>query len=371
MLTETVPATMETAQSVRLRYVHDTEPGIRRLRTSKGFRYTHPDGTALRDSATLQRIKALAIPPAWTDVWICPLANGHLQATGRDAKGRKQYRYHARWRAARDETKYERVIAFGQVLPRIREQIERDLQRPGLPREKVIATVIRLLETTFIRIGNEEYARTNGSYGLTTMRDGHVKINGSTLRFRFRGKSGIRHAVHLSDRRLARIVKRCQELPGQELFQYLDDENQPQSVGSAEINSYLREIAGEEFTARDFRTWAGTVLAATALQEYRTFETQTQAKKNLVRAIENVAAQLGNTPSVCRKAYIHPAVMDLYLAGSLPTLLEQNSRRKLKQTWHRLQPSEAAVLAALQQCVKKEASHGATRKGKAQNKGDK
>lgn len=354
-----------TAQAVGLRYVYDTGPGIGRCPARKGFRYCNPDGTPLRDGNTLQRIKALAIPPAWTDVWICLLPNGHLQATGRDAKGRKQYRYHARWRAARDETKYDRVIMFGHALTCIRERIEQDLQRPGLPREKVLATVLRLLETTLIRIGNEEYARTNGSYGLTTMRDGHVQINGSSLRFRFRGKSGVRHTIQLHDRRLARIVQRCQDLPGQELFQYLDEDNQPHSIGSAEVNEYLRAIVGEEFTARDFRTWAGTVLAATALQKYQPSTTVAEAKKNLASAIEEVAARLGNTPAVCRKAYIHPAVMDEFLAGSLATRWASATKTKGRSSWHRLEPHEAAVLTLLQQCVKEQSNSSITRRAKA------
>lgn len=354
----------EAARSVGLRYVNDMGPGIRRLRSGKGFRYITPDATPLRDKTVLCRIKALAIPPAWTEVWICPVANGHIQATGRDAKGRKQYRYHARWRTVRDETKYERVLAFGHALTRIREHIEQDLQRSGLPREKVLATVVRLLETTYIRVGNEEYARTNGSYGLTTMRDGHVKIQGATLRFQFRGKSGVRHTIALQDRRLASIVRRCQELPGQELFQYLDDEGQPQCISSTDVNEYLRSIGGEEFTARDFRTWAGTILAATTLQACESFESQTEAKKNLVRTIENVAARLGNTPAVCRKSYIHPAVLELYLAGSLTPLLEHCARQRLKHSLHRLQPNEAAVLAALQQCIKEEGKVGVIRASK-------
>jgi DNA topoisomerase I len=351
----TTEAAQATAQAIGLRYVNDSAAGIRRLRSGKKFRYVNPDKTPLRDPQTLDRIKALAIPPAWTEVWISPTANGHIQATGRDAKGRKQYRYHARWRSVRDETKYERLIAFGQALPRIRQQIEKDLQRAGLPREKVLATVVQLLETTHIRVGNEEYARLNGSHGLTTLRNKHVKIDGATMRFQFRGKSGVRHAIDLSDRRLARIVKRCQSLPGQELFQYLDDENQPQSIGSSDVNEYLRSIVGEDFTAKDFRTWAGTLLAATTLQSFKTSKSLTEAKKNLLRAIENVAAQLGNTPAVCRKAYIHPVILERYLKGSLTSLLEQCARQKLKNSSRYLQSQEAAVLLALQECAKEKA----------------
>jgi DNA topoisomerase I len=348
----TTEAAQATAQAIGLRYVSDVASGIRRLRSGKRFRYVNPDKTPLRDPQTLDRIRALAIPPAWTDVWISPSANGHIQATGRDAKGRKQYRYHARWRSVRDETKYERLIAFGQALPRIRQQIEQDLQRTGLPREKVLATVIQLLETTHIRVGNEEYARLNGSHGLTTLRNKHVKIDGATMRFQFRGKSGVRHAIDLSDRRLAKIVKRCQALPGQELFQYLDDENQPQSIGSSDVNEYLRSIVDEDFTAKDFRTWAGTLLATTTLQSFKTSKSLTESKKNLLRAIESVAAQLGNTPAVCRKAYIHPVILERYLEGSLTTLLQQCTRQKLKNSSRYLHSHEKALLFTLQECAK-------------------
>jgi DNA topoisomerase I len=353
------PCVREIVKAARLRYVNDGEPGIQRKRASKGFRYVDVEGKPVRDAETLRRIKALAIPPAWTEVWICPFANGHIQATGRDAKGRKQYRYHARWRAERDGTKYDRMPAFGRALPKLRQRLEQDLALPGLPREKVLATIVQLLETTLIRIGNEEYARQNGSFGLTTMRDQHVRIRGSQLRFQFRGKSGVRHAIDLKDRRLAKVVKRCQDLPGQELFQYLDDEGKRQTVSSTEVNSYLREITGEEFTAKDFRTWAGTVLAALALQEFKSFDSQTEAKRNIVRAIETVAARLGNTPAVCRKAYVHPAILELYTSGALPTVpldaLEQKIEQELRDELKHLQPEEAAVLAILQQRLKREA----------------
>lgn len=301
----------------------------------------------MRDEETLGRIRSLAIPPAWTEVWICPAANGHLQATGRDARGRKQYRYHPAFRTLRDDSKYSRMVAFGKALPLIRERTEADLARPGLPREKVLAAVVRLLETTLIRVGNAEYARNNRSFGLTTMRNGHVEIEGSTMRFRFRGKSGIRHAIDLSDRRLARVVLKCQELPGQELFEYHDDDGERRDVTSNDVNQYLREITGEDFTAKDFRTWAGTVLASLALQEYESFDSQAEARRNVVRAIESVARRLGNTPSVCRKCYIHPAVLDAYLEGSM---LETLRRRAddLGREVAGLRPEEAAVLGLLQ-----------------------
>jgi DNA topoisomerase-1 len=308
---------IESAKAAGLRYVNDTMPGIRRERKGEEFVYIDPDGEQVRDEATLARIRSLAIPPAWTDVWICPAPRGHLQATGRDAKGRKQYRYHPKWRATRDETKYGKMVLFGRTLPKIRERIEQDLALPGLPREKVLATVVRLLETTFIRVGNEEYARANRSYGLTTMRDRHVEISGSTIHFHFRGKSGKYHDIDLRDRALARIVKRCQDIPGQELFQYYDENGERRSIGSQEVNEYLHQIAGTEFTAKDFRTWAGTVLAAYALRECGSCDTQTELKKNIVEAVKKVSEQLGNTPAVCRKCYIHPAVLDAYIDGTL------------------------------------------------------
>ena len=343
------PPEVAAARAMGLRYVTDRQPGIRRRRHGATFRYTMPDGTPLRDRETKRRIAALAIPPAWTDVWICPLANGHLQATGRDAKGRKQYRYHPHWRAMRDATKYTRMIAFGRALPRIRDRVNADLARPGLPREKVLATVVRLLETTLIRIGNAEYAKTNRSYGLTTLRNRHVEIAGTTVRFHFRGKSGVEHTVGVCDRRLAGIVRRCKELPGAELFQYLDDEGARQSIDSGDVNAYLRAITGEDFSAKDFRTWAGTVLAAMALQEFAAFDSEAQAKQNVVRAIERVAARLGNTPSVCRKCYVHPAVLDAYMDGALLATLKQRAEQTIADSLDGLEPEEAAVLALLQQ----------------------
>jgi DNA topoisomerase-1 len=342
------------AQVAGLRYVSDTTPGIRRKRAGKNFSFIGTDGQSIHDEEQLHRIKALAIPPAWTHVWICPDPNGHIQATGRDAKGRKQYRYHTRWREVRDETKYSRMIAFGQTLPKIRERIEHDIAQPGLSREKVLATVIRLLETTLIRVGNEEYAKTNKSFGLTTMRDRHVDISGSTVRFQFRGKSGKTHTISVSDRRLAKIVRRCRDIPGYDLFQYINEQGQRQDVKSEDVNAYLREITGEDFTAKDFRTWAGTVLASLALQEFEAFDSQTQAKKNIVRAIETVSERLGNTPSICRKCYVHPTVIDSYLEGTLLEALQGRIEQEIKESLHNLRPEEAAVLALLQQRLARE-----------------
>ena len=307
----------EAARAAGLRYVSDTQPGIRRKRSGRGFVYLGPDGEPVR-RRRLEGIRALAIPPAWTDVWICPDARGHLQASGRDARGRKQYRYHPRWREFRDETKYERLADFGRALPRLRERVRRDLAREGMPRQKVVATVVRLLDSSYIRVGNPEYAKENGSFGLTTLREDHVRVRGERVRFRFRGKGGKEHDIDVRDRTLARIVQRCQDLPGQELFRYLDDEDQPRTVESADVNEYLREAAGSEFTAKDFRTWAGTVLAARELSRLGGFESETEAKGKLASAIREVAASLGNTPAVCRKCYLHPAIVDAYLQGGVP-----------------------------------------------------
>jgi DNA topoisomerase I len=339
----------ESAKAVGLRYVSDEQPGIRRHPAGKQFRYVVAAGKAVRDEQTLARIKALAIPPAWTEVWICPDPNGHLQATGRDVRGRKQYRYHRRWREIRDETKYGRMIAFAKALPHIRKRVKRDLALPGLPRNKVLAAVMRLLEVSLIRVGNEEYARDNQSFGLTTMRDRHVDVNGASLRFRFRGKSGKVHSVDIRDRHLASIVEHCQDLPGQELFQYVDDDGKVQDVKSGDVNDYLREISGQDFTAKDFRTWAGTVLATRALREFARFDTKAQAKKNVVQAIESVAKRLGNTVAICRKCYIHPNVIDAYLDGTLAETIKQRAEEQLSRSLRRLPPEEAAVLALLQQ----------------------
>ena len=342
------------ARAAGLRYVHDDKPGIRREPAAGGFRYLGAKGEPVEDEATLARIKSLVIPPAWTDVWICPQPNGHLQATGRDARGRKQYRYHPKWRATRDEVKYERMLKFGQALPAIRAEVDRALGLPGLPREKVLATIVYLLEATMMRVGNEEYARTNKSFGLTTLRNRHVKVDGSEIAFRFRGKSGVYHKVKVQDRRLARIIARARDLPGQELFQYVDDEGETHSIDSSDVNDYLRSITGEEYTAKDFRTWSGTVLAALALQEFEKFDSEAQAKKNIVRAIESVAEKLGNTPSICRKCYVHPAVLDAYLEGTVLEVLRERTEQELTEDLHALQPEEAAVVAMLQQRLRHE-----------------
>ncbi|MFC3458479.1 DNA topoisomerase IB [Massilia haematophila] len=342
------------AKAAGLRYVTDSKPGIRREEDGEGFRYLDAKGEPVEDEATLKRIKALVIPPAWIDVWICSQANGHLQATGRDAKGRKQYRYHAKWRNVRDEVKYERMINFGKALPQIRAEVDRALKLPGLPREKVLATIVYLLEATMMRVGNEEYARTNKSFGITTLRNRHVKVDGSDVEFRFRGKSGVYHKIHVHDRRLARIIRSSRDLPGQELFQYVDEDGDTHSIDSSDVNDYLRTITGEDYTAKDFRTWSGTVLAAMALQEFEKFDSETQAKKNIVRAIESVAEKLGNTPSVCRKCYVHPAVLDAYLEGSVLEALRERTEQQLTEDLHTLQPEEAAVLAMLQQRLARE-----------------
>ena len=338
-----------------LRFVTDKQPGLRRESDGEGFRYVAPDGHIIEDEKTLARIKSLGIPPAYTDVWICRLENGYLQATGHDAKGRKQYRYHPRWRETRDETKYERMMAFGEALPRIRERVERDLAQHGLTRDRVLATVVRLLETTLIRVGNEQYARENQHYGLTTMQNEHVEVEGATLHFHFVGKSGKEHTIDVKDRRLARIVQRLRDLPGQEVFQFTDDDGDRHTIDSSDVNDYLHEITGEHFTAKDFRTWAGTVLASLALQEFEAFDSATQAKKNVTAAIKSVAQRLGNTPTICRKCYIHPGVLDMYLDGTLLHALEQCAEQELVDSLHSLRPEEAAVMALLGRRLAEEA----------------
>jgi DNA topoisomerase-1 len=338
----------ESAKAVGLRHVTDEILGFRRKRLGKSFTYFDQNGKRLEDSEHLARIKSLAIPPAWEDVWICPYANGHLQATGRDARGRKQHRYDPRWRDVRDETKFARLVAFARALPKIRRQVAEDLEMPGLPRKKVLAAVVKLLEISLIRVGNDEYARDNKSYGLTTMRDHHVDVSGANMRFHFRGKSGKTHSMDIRDPRLAKIVKKCQDLPGQEIFQYIDNDSKQQDVKSEDVNEYLREISGADFTAKDFRTWSGTVLAAMALQEFERFDTQAQAKKNILRAIEAVAERLGNTPAICRKSYVHPAVLDSYLEGSMLNAMRQRAQQQWNESISKLRPEEAAVLALLQ-----------------------
>ena len=355
VVAETDPAAAaEAAAAAGLRYVNDAQPGITRKRAGRAFSYRDPQGRLIKDRRALARLRALAIPPAWTEVWICPDPRGHLQATGRDLRGRKQYRYHDEWRTIRDAHKFDRVLIFARALPQIRARVDADLRRRGLPRERVLASIVRLLETTLIRVGNAEYARENKSFGLTTIRHRHVEVNGSAIAFEFRGKSGKVHKVTTRDRRLARIVRACHELPGQELFQYLDEDGGRHDVDSADVNAYLQEISGEPFTAKDFRTWAGTVLASLALSEFESFDTQAAAKRNITRAIEHVANHLGNTVAVCRKAYIHPVILDAYLDGSLLEFLKGRVEETLREELAGLSSEEGTVLAFLQQRLARE-----------------
>jgi DNA topoisomerase I len=333
------------ADHAGLRYVPDSAPGIARKRRGAGFTYLSPRGLVVHEPTVLARIRALAIPPAWTNVWISIDPKSHLQATGRDAKGRKQYRYHPRWRETRDATKFHRMLAFAAALPRIRDGVEADIARPGLPREKILATAVQLLERTFIRIGHEEYTRKNHSFGLTTLRDRHVKLEGARIHFHFRGKSGVMRAVELHDPRLARILRKCQELPGHELFHYVREDGQTALIDSGMVNDYLRAISGGDFTAKDFRTWAGTVLAALTLSELLPCRSAGQAKKNVVLAIRRVSERLGNTPSVCRKSYVHPDVVGGYLDGHLARLLERSPRAR--STRADVRAVEALVVALL------------------------
>lgn len=338
----------EAAQEAGLTYVSDEDRGLTRERHGDGFRYVKPNGEPVTDEATLDRVPRLAIPPAWADVWICAKANGHLQATGRDARGRKQYKYHPQFREVRESTKYEHILEFARALPVIRAKIAEDMGLRGLPREKVLATVVHLLESTLIRIGNDDYARDNKSYGLTTLRNPHVSVEGSQLRFRFKGKSGKTWQLQVKNRRVAKIVKACQDLPGQKLFEYLDDNGQAREVTSADVNSYLKEITGSDITAKDFRTWAGTVLAALALKEFESFDSQASAKKNLRAAIESVATRLGNTPTICRKCYIHPEILSAFNEGALLLEIKQKVESELRDELSSLKPEEAAVLALLE-----------------------
>jgi DNA topoisomerase-1 len=344
----------DAAETAGLLYVSDEEPGIRRKKSGKGFTYLKPDGAKVADKATLDRIKSLAIPPAYTDVWICAKANGHIQATGRDAKGRKQYRYHPAFREVRESTKYEHMLEFARGLPAIRKTIDEHMSLRGLPREKVLATVVHLLENTLIRVGNADYVKQNKSYGLTTLRDPHVKVEGGELRFQFKGKSGKTWKLQVKDRRIARIVKACQDLPGQDLFQYLDDNGEQQSVTSADVNAYLKEITGRDITAKDFRTWAGTVLAALALKEFEEFDSEAKAKKNIRAAIEKVSGRLGNTPSICRKCYVHPEVFSSYMDGELLLEVKEEIETELREDLPSLKPEEAAVLTLLQERLSRE-----------------
>jgi DNA topoisomerase-1 len=348
---EAIAATdpVESAEAIGLHYVMDDGPGIQRQKQGDEFVYLGVDGKPIEDPAEIERINSLGIPPAWEKVWICPDARGHLQATGRDAKGRKQYRYHTEWRSLRDQTKFTRMIAFSEALPHIRARIEHDLSLPRLPRDKVLATVVQLMELTRIRVGNEEYAKTNQSFGLTTMRDGHVDIEGATIRFKFRGKSGVEHDIELKDRRLARIVKRCQDIPGQELFQYIDEDGQRQSIDSGTVNAYLKEITGQDFTAKDFRTWAGTVLAARELHAIGVCDSATATKKAMVQAIKTVAEHLGNRPATCRKYYVHPAILDAFQLGSLMEVMAAHASSQEEENTHQLRCEEQAVVLLLKQ----------------------
>jgi DNA topoisomerase-1 len=354
-------------RTARLAYVNVAEPGIRRIGSGKRFRYVSSTGRPVRSRTVLNRIRSLAIPPAWREVWICPNDRGHIQATGLDARGRKQYRYHPQWRDVRDEAKYERTIDFARQLPRIRRTVARHLRARHLSREKVLAAVVSLLERTLIRVGNEEYASQNGSYGLTTMHDRHARVGKSRVSFVFPGKSGIRHEIDLADSRLAKIVRGCQQLPGQQLFQYVDESGEVCDIRSTDVNDYLQEITGREFSAKDFRTWAGTALAAQALQEFEDFDSQAVAKRNVTQAIERVAAQLGNTKAICRKCYVHPAVIDSYLDRSLVKLLKRKTESTLRRSLGSLSPEEAAVLALLQQRMERDVQVTGKRKQRNAN----
>ena len=338
----------EVAEEAGLRYVSDDQPGYTRKAKGDDFEYFDTDGKAIRDETRLLRIRRIGIPPAYKDVWICPSPNGHIQATARDARGRKQYRYHERWREARDENKYDRILVFGQALPKIRRQVNKDMGLRELPRKKVLATVVHLLGRTFIRIGNEEYARENKSFGLTTMRNRHVDVKGAKLTFSFKGKSGVQHEIDVSNRRLANIIRKLQDLPGQDVFQYEDETGEVRNVDSQDVNDYLQEITGEEFTAKDFRTWAGTVLTAMALNAQGPVENQAQAKKNIKDAIAAVAKILGNTPTVCRKCYVHPVVLESYLDGDMIEGLRQKTEEALSEQLEDLRAEEAAVMSFLQ-----------------------
>ena len=347
---------MESAKAAGLIYVSHEKPGIRRRRAGSGFTYTDELGKTIQGAELLARIRALVIPPAWEEVWICPSPRGHIQAVGIDAKGRRQYRYHEKFREVRNANKYGHMLRFVKALPKIRRRAARDLRKKGMPREKVLAAVVKLLETTLIRVGNDEYAQQNNSYGLTTIHNNHAKIRGSTIEFRFRGKSGVKHAIALTEPRLAKLVRKCQDLPGEELFAYLDEEGDAHDIKSEDVNQYLKEITGEDFTAKDFRTWAGTVLAAQALQEFERVDSQAARKKNVVQAVESVARRLGNTKAVCRKCYIHPQIIESYMEGSLIEHLHEEAEKLLKPL-HHLRPEEAAVLVLLTRRLAAEEKH--------------
>ena len=341
------PDNVKAAKEAGLVYVLDESPGITRKKSGSGFVYLDAHGKQIDDDETLLRIRHLAIPPAYRHVWICPNPRGHIQAVGRDDRGRKQYRYHEKWREVRDEDKYGKMIQFTRALPKIRATVAKHLRLPGLPQEKVLAAVVKFMETTLIRVGNDEYAKNNHSYGLTTLQDKHAKISRGKVHFEFRGKSGVRHEYDVEDPRLAHIAKQCQDLPGQELFQYLDVNSQVCDIGSTDVNDYLHEITGQDFTAKDFRTWAGTALAAQALHEFESFDSQAQAKRNIVKAVEAVAQKLGNTKAVCRKCYIHPEIINAYMDGNTVANVARRAR-KLAQSMTKLRPEEAAVLTLLE-----------------------
>jgi DNA topoisomerase I len=345
---EVVTDPTEVAEDAGLRYVSDDQPGYTRKPKGDDFEFFDTDGKAIRDETRLLRIRRLAVPPAYKDVWICPSPNGHIQATARDARGRKQYRYHERWREARAENKYDRMLVFGQALPKIRRRVNKDMGLRDLPRNKVLATVVHLLGRTFIRIGNEEYARENKSFGLTTMRDRHIDVKGAKLSFSFRGKSGVQHEIDVNDRRLANIIRKLQDLPGQDIFQCEDEAGEVRNITSQDVNDYLAEITGEEFTAKDFRTWAGTVLTAMALSAQGPAENETQAKENIKVAITAVAKILGNTPTVCRKCYVHPVVLESYLDGDMIEGLKQKTEETLSENLEDLRAEEAAVMSFIQ-----------------------
>jgi DNA topoisomerase-1 len=363
------PAPEESAREAGLRYTSDTRPGIRRLGRPGAFRYIGPDGKAVRDKETLQRVRSLVIPPAWTDVWICPDPRGHLQAVGRDARGRKQYRYHPRWREVRDETKYHRIIGFAKALPLIRKRTAANLRGTKLTREKVLALVVQLLEKTLIRVGNDEYARENQSFGLTTLRDGHVDVSGPRVRFSFRGKSGVEHDIDLADRRLARAIKACRDIPGYDLFQYYDQDGERHPISSDDVNAYLKDITGQDYTSKDFRTWAGTVLAAQMLKDFDKVDSNAKAKKNIVSAVEAVAKRLGNTKAVCRKCYIHPVIFDAYLDGSMVKTVADRARRAARKVAD-FTEAEAAVLGLLQRRLASASAQGASARPRRRSKSE-
>jgi DNA topoisomerase-1 len=354
----TLADSRDAAESAGLTYASTDTPGVTRRRAGKGFSYRTPRGELATDTATLKRIRALVIPPAWTGVWICPDAKGHIQAVGFDEKGRKQYRYHAAFREVRDGAKFEHTMVFADALPGLRRQIAIDMAKPGLGREKVLATVVHLLETTMIRVGNATYAKENKSYGLTTLLNRHVKVDGTELKFHFKGKSGKTWRLSIRDRRIARTVKTCQELPGQHLFQYVDEDGAPQGVTSADVNAYLKQVSGADITAKDFRTWTGTVLAAMALSEFETADSQARAKKNVTQAIERVSSRLGNTPTICRKCYVHPAIVSAYLDGGLLLEIQKDIDAQLRDELDTLRPEEAAVLAFLRTRVARDLAAG-------------